>query len=197
MSSFLALLSCGVPAICRLGALRTCSLAAVRTPMFIEFRVGTIVCKQKRRAASSSAEDDERKKLLASLNSGMNSWSNFDDDAKKIKPASKNAARQTTKRKGKDGKLYLRDGPKRPKTVSKLDKRRMSTSSADGVPTPDIDDARAGSKVRIEESKSGGAGKKTTIIRGIPAGAAKPLLKELKAALSVGGRVNADGHVEV
>ena len=61
--------------------------------------------------------DDEQKKLLASLNSGMNSWSNFDDDAKKIKPASKNAARQTTKRKGKDGKLYLRDGPKRPKTV--------------------------------------------------------------------------------
>lgn len=150
------------------------------------------MCKQRKKSAASTG--DEQQNMLASLTASMNSWSDFDTAPSTSAPKTKNSAKQKTKRKGKDGKIYLRDGPKRNAAVSKLDKRRMSTDASTGAP-PDV--AGTTSKVRIEESKSGGAGKKTTIIRGLPGEEAKSVLKEMKAAFSVGGRVNARGEVEL
>lgn len=179
-----------LPAIC--GALRTIHSPALRAAPTIR---AFVVCKQ-RKPTSSSADDEKQKQaaLIASLNMGMNSWSNFDDGNKK--PATtKNAAKQKTNRKGKDGKVYLRDGPKRPPVVSKLAKRRMSTDAiADTAAQVETLELKA--PVRIEESKSGG-GKRATTIRGLTSDAANSVLKELKAALSVGGRVNARGDVEM
>ena len=189
--ALLAMISCGLPALCRVGSLRICSLAVAAA----NHRMPAIVCKK-----SSNSNDDEAKRLLASLNAGMNTWNDFDDGSKKKAP-SKNAAKQKTKRTGKDGKLYLRDGPKRPAAVTKLAKRRMSSSGAGAG------DAAAAAladmsalKVRIEESRSGGPGKKTTIIRGLeslPREGARALLKELKTALASNGRVNGRGELEL
>lgn len=126
---------------------------------------------------------------------GMNSWTNFDDGTKKSAPT-KNAAKQKTKRKGKDGKIYLRDGPKRPPAMSKLAQRRMNTDATADAPAAQAATLELKAPVRIEESKRGG-GKRATTIRGLTSDAAKSVLKELKAALSVGGRVNARGEVEM
>ena len=190
----LALVSYSLPAIVRLGALRICSVAPLRLPP-ASLRAGTIVGKQTRKKAASEndSDDDAQRRLLASLNAGMNSWSNFDDAKTASKPPTKNAGKQQTKRKGRDGKLYLRDGPKRPPTAgnAKLT-RRMST---DAAPPPSPSSTNSDRKVRIEESKSGG--KRLTIVRGLPSEAAKAILKELKTALSVGGRVNARGEIEM
>jgi translation initiation factor 1 (eIF-1/SUI1) len=160
----------------------------MRLAHHVDLRAGIIACKQ-RKAANN--EDDQRRELLASLNAGMNSWTNFNDEH--ARSPSKNAAKQKTKRKGKDGKLYLRDGPKRPADKAKPTRRPMSTASSRSPPAGDGTEH----KVRIEESKSGGAGKRTTTVRGLPSDAAKAIVKELKAALSVGGRVNARGELEL
>lgn len=152
-----------------------------------------VLCKQRKSAAGSGGADDE---LIASLNMAMNSWSDF-DDAKRPAAPTKNAAKQTSKRTGKDGKLYLRDGPKRPQAMTKLARRRMGTDATAAASAAAVVDTTAlKAKVRVEESKSGG-GKRATTIRGLSRDAAKSVLKELKAALSVGGRVNARGDVEV
>lgn len=184
----MALVSCSLPAAtCRVGCVRSLAVAsAMRTR-------AVAVCK-------ASDKDGAQQKLLASLNAGLNSWSNFEEEAPGQAPRTKNAAKQKTKRKGKEGKLYLRDGPKRPAAATKLSKRRMSTV-ADAATAAAAERGRpastASAKVRIEESRSGGKGKKTTVIRGLPAEAARDVLRELKTALAVGGRVNDNGDLEI
>lgn len=168
--------------------------AVVRTPSLLfpasmPARHSDIACK---------ADADERERLLASLNAGMNSWSNFDDQSSGAakKPVTKNAGKQKTKRKGKDGKIYLRDGPKRPSQLTKLDKRRKGTIDASVAAATAA--AESSCCVRIEESKAGG--KKLTTIRGLealPSERSKGLLKALKTALAVGGRINGQAQLEI
>ena len=138
-----------------------------------------------------------RQKLIADLQAGLGSWSDFDDANDQRKgPPSRNAARVTTKRKGKDGKLYLRDGPKRPVAVTKLSKKRQNVDLPDT--TDGSESGLAAHSVRIEEAKAGG--KKLTIIRGFESvGRAQVLtiLKGLKSALAVGGRVTKLGQLEL
>ena len=157
---------------------------------------------------AAASDDEEQKKLLASLTAGMNSWSNFDaadDAAKKKKPPTKNAAKASTKRKGKDGKIYLRDGPKRKAAVTKLSARRKSSAaggsssvavgSGDGAAAAAQAEVQAEAwRVRIEESK------KVTLIRGLeamPVERATSILKHFKQALAVGGRIHANGEIEL
>jgi translation initiation factor 1 (eIF-1/SUI1) len=189
----LAILAC-IPPHRSVGLLRLAGsppLGAVRTDH------SAIACK-------ASAADDDAKQLLASLNAGLNSWSDFDAGAPALKPkaSTKNAAKQKTKRKGRDGKVYLRDGPKRPAAPS----RPAATRKASGVSSASIEAAihsaesnlRANARVRNEESQAGG--KKLTIIRGLerlPSDRARQILKGIKQALAVGGRLDSQGHLVV
>ena len=165
-------------------------------------REPTRVCHALCRATDE--DESERKKLLASLSASMNSWNEFDEPraSSEKKSPSNNAAKQNTKRKGKDGKLYLRDGSKRPAGVTKLSKRRMSTRAA---AAPSNAEGMAPGQptrfpVRVEESKSGGPGKKMTTIRGLeslPNEQVREILKGMKTALAVGGRISSDGALEL
>ena len=187
----MALLSLISTAVCRVGGLRPAVARVSATFPRVPLR---------RAAASCSAADEVRQKelLIASLQQGLGSWNDFDSPRKEQKkPLSKNAAKQTTKRSGKDGKLYLRDGPKRPVVATKLAKRRMSS---DAAPSDASSPADVKCRVRIEESGKGGKGKKATVIRGLgPLSSERvaTILKDLKTALSVGGRVNGDGELEI
>ena len=159
--------------------------------MSTQCRHGAVVCK---------GDDEKTNQLIASLNAGMNSWSDFESSEKKeTKAPTKNAANQKTKRKGKDGKLYLRDGPKRPPAMTKLAlKRKSSIGSAAIDAAIKNAEAMSSTRVRIEESKAGG--KKLTIIRGLeglPKERSREILKDIKQALAVGGRVNKQGALEV
>ena len=171
----------------------------VHRPPMITRHGRAIICKK-------AEADDEMSKLLGSLNAGMNSWSDFADNNlpadNKQTPKTKNAGRQKTKRKGKDGKLYLRDGPKRPAKATKLAAKRKASADS----TTDLDAAisnaealnNKNARVRIEESKAGG--KKLTIIRGLesmPSEQSREILKGMKQALAVGGRVTAQGQLEI
>ena len=138
-----------------LGLQRTCAVVLRAPPVH---QLSVVHCR---------ADEDERKKqLLASLNAGMNSWKDF-DSAEPKPPATKNAGKQRTKRKGKDGKVYLRDGPKRPAKATKFGSRQRRSDVADVSIATATAAAESSCRVRIEESKAGG--KKITIVRGLEA----------------------------
>lgn len=143
-------------------------------------------------AAPPDDEQERQRKLVESLNIGMNSWNSFEEPTSKKKAATKNAAKASTKRHGKDGKIYLRDGPKRKgPSVTRAPARRKSTSSSTPSATAP---AEATLRVRIEESN------KLTVIKGLeslPLQQSQAMLKELKQALAVGGRVHATGELEL
>ena len=142
---------------------------------------------------AGNADEDEQSRLLASLAAGMNSWSNFEDDSPKKSPT-KNSERGKTKRRGKDGKVYLRDGPKRKPVVTKLAARRMSNSSSSSSQGDAAAPAAEAWRVRIEESK------RTTTIRGLeamPAERATAFLKQFKQALACQGKLHANGEIEL
>lgn len=154
-------------------------------------------------AAPSDDEKEQQRKLIESLNIGMNSWNSFEEPTSKKKAATKNAANASTKRHGKDGKIYLRDGPKRKgPSVTRAPARQKSTSTRAGAATDDDESstpsatapAEAILRVRIEESN------KLTVIKGLeslPLQQSQAMLKELKQALAVGGRVQASGELEL
>ena len=149
------------------------------------------------------ADDEEQRKLLASLTAGMNSWSDFDannSSGAAKKAPTKNSQKAKTKRKGKDGKIYLRDGPKRKPAVTKLAARRMSSAASGGGASSTDDSDAAGApateawRVRIEESK------RVTTIRGLeamPPERATEILKLLKQTLACQGRRLASGELEL
>ena len=154
-------------------------------------------------AAPSDDEKERQRKLIESLNIGINSWNSFEEPTSKKKAATKNAANASTKRHGKDGKIYLRDGPKRKgPSVTRAPARQKSTSTRAGAATDDDESstpsatapAEAILRVRIEESN------KLTVIKGLeslPLQQSQAMLKELKQALAVGGRVQASGELEL
>jgi len=137
--------------------------------------------------------------LLKSLNAGLNSWTDFDDSSSAAPPPPAPGAGVSKKRaasgKSKAAKAYLRKGPKRD---SPLKSRLMSTSSAGGSADATSDRAQP-ARVRIEETGSA-KGRQATVVRGLealPQAEASALLKVLKTMCSVGGKLRADGSLEI
>lgn len=157
----------------------------------------TVVCKKK---ADPWASLD-----TASLETAMYSFEDFDSDDEENSGDMEGAHTKKTKRKGKDGNDYFRTGPKLSKRTTKLAAKGKESNALDAatrnvetINTMDTMNIMSNARLRIEERKKGG--KKLTIIRGLallPIERCKEILRDIKQALSVGGRVNAQGDLEI
>eukprot|EP00293_Proteomonas_sulcata_P004270 CAMPEP_0184319150 /NCGR_PEP_ID=MMETSP1049-20130417/106758_1 /TAXON_ID=77928 /ORGANISM="Proteomonas sulcata, Strain CCMP704" /LENGTH=145 /DNA_ID=CAMNT_0026639169 /DNA_START=210 /DNA_END=644 /DNA_ORIENTATION=+ len=114
--------------------------------------------------------------LAAKLKAGLNSWSPEEQEDPGSRPA---------KGKGKKKKIPIK--PAKGAATARGEKPKEPV-------------ARADMKVRVETTDAGRKGKKVTLIKGIeslPKDEAKALVKKLKTAISVGGKVSEDGEVEI
>ena len=161
--------------------------------------------------------------LVADLNSAINDWSDFEDSAAPPPPppGAGVKAKRAASGKSKAAKGYLRKGPKKKSPLAALGARAKSTSAAaaaaDGS-RPAAGEAQPSTvgevgwaavgaiggntqeaRVRIEESGSA-KGRQATIIRGLeaaPRAEATEVLRQLKLAVSVGGKLRGDGAIEI